>query len=225
MRLLTCIVLAGVACAAPPVKSPPKGAGANDLVSIQATGYFDRNSVKELLGMDAGESILVVDVSMTPAAAGKWNLNRDDFILRSDRNGQRSQAATPSQIAGSAVMVVSSTGGQQGSYAPDNRRRPYGIPGIPGTGRTPPSLPDPNQRGGGAATADTSSAKADIDDGSRAKGDSPLLKLLKEKVLPEGERTGPVSGLLYFIIEGKQRPKDMEFIYKNSAGRIHIRFK
>jgi hypothetical protein len=89
----------------------------------------------------------------------------------------------------------------------------------------PPSIPDPNSSGGGAATADTSSASASVENGTGPKGDSPLLQVLKRRVLPDGEMTGPASGLLYFVIEGKQRPKDMELVYKTAAGKISIRFK
>jgi hypothetical protein len=52
-----------------------------------------------------------------------------------------------------------------------------------------------------------------------------LLAVLKEKVLAEQEITEPLSGLLYFLLEGKHRPKDLELMYKGPAGRLSLRFK
>jgi hypothetical protein len=56
-------------------------------------------------------------------------------------------------------------------------------------------------------------------------GQDPLLTALKAKVLPEKETTEPLSGLLYFYLEGKQKPKDLELRYQGSAGKLALRFK
>ena len=39
------------------------------------------------------------------------------------------------------------------------------------------------------------------------------------------EITEPVSGLLYFQLEGKVKPKDLELYFKTSAGRLGLRFR
>ena len=54
---------------------------------------------------------------------------------------------------------------------------------------------------------------------------NPLLAVLKEKVLPEKEVTEPVSGLLYFQIEGKLKPKDLELYYKTQSSKLALRFR
>lgn len=204
--------------------SPVSGEGSDPRVAIKATAYYDRDQVKSLLGMDPGESIVVVQVTFTPAQGEEINLNLDDFLLRSDRDGQKSRPLEPTQIAGSAVMVVKSQGGTQGTGMSQQRRVPYGVPGIPGGGGPMgQSLPMPNETPvAGTATADTSSAVASIEDRNVKK--NPLLDLLKARVLTDGEVKKPVTGLLYFQMEGKLRPKDLELVYRKAPPRVSVRF-
>lgn len=204
--------------------SPVSGEGSDPRVAIKATAYYDRDQVKSLLGMDPGESIVVVEVTFTPAQGEDINLNLDDFLLRSDRDGQKSRPLEPTQIAGSAVMVVKSQGGTQGTGMSQQRRVPYGVPGIPGGGGPMgQSLPMPNEApNSGTATADTSSAVASIEDRNIKK--NPLLDLLKARVLTDGQVNKPITGLLYFQMEGKLRPKDLELVYRKAPPRVSVRF-
>ena len=69
----------------------------------------------------------------------------------------------------------------------------------------------------------TTAAEAKVEKGeSKA---NPLLAVLKEKILPEKQITDPVSGLLYFPIEGKVRPKDLELYYRLEGSKLALRFK
>lgn len=210
----------------PAQKQELKGQGADRKAAIEAEAYIDREQMKAVLGQDPGESIVIVKVTFKPGEGEKINLMWDDFLLRSDRDGQRSRPLEPSQIAGTSVMVVSSKGGTQGTGMSEERRVPWGVPGIPGgspTGAPPMGLPMPGQSPNvGAATADTSEAHASIEE--RAVKKNPLLDALKAKVLPEGEMDKPVTGLLYFQIEGKLRPKDLELVYRKAPPRISVRF-
>ncbi|MBI5282410.1 MAG: hypothetical protein HY858_12065 [Candidatus Solibacter usitatus] len=230
--LVAALLAAGLLCAddKPNLKTP-SGAGADQRVSIEATAYLDRDEMRKALGQDPGNDILVVQVKITPAPGEKFRLDRDDFLLRSDRDGQRSRPLEPSQIAGSSVMVVSSRGGTQGAGMSEQRRIPIGgypggYPGggYPGGGYPGGGLPVPGQSPNvGSATADTSEATASIED-KPAKA-SPLLEVLKEKLLPDSEELDkPVSGFLYFQIEGKIRPKDLELVYRKSPPRVSVRF-
>jgi hypothetical protein len=84
-------------------------------------------------------------------------------------------------------------------------------------------LPMPGQSPNvGTATADTSEAQASIEE--RAVKKNPLLEALKAKAIPEGEIEKPLSGLLYFQMEGKLRPKDLELVYRKAPPRISVRF-
>lgn len=219
------LATATLLCAEKPKPGVPvSGSGFDQKVSIQAKAYYDRDQVKKLLGMDAGESIVIVEVTFTPAQGEDINLNLDDFLLRSDRDGQKSRPLEPTQIAGSAVMVVKSEGGTQGTGMSEQRRIPYGVPGIPGGGGPMGgSLPMPNEApNSGTATADTSSAVASIEDRNIKK--NPLLDTLKARVLPDGEIKKPVTGLLYFQMDGKLRPKDLELVYRKAPPRVSVRF-
>ncbi len=203
------------------------GKGSDTKVAIQAEVILDRAEMKAVLGQDPGESIVLVRVKFTPAEGEKISLNRDDFLLRSDRDGQKSRPMEPSQIAGTSVMVVSSRGGTQGTGMSQERRVPWGgIPGVPGgspTGAPPAGLPMPGQSPvAGTATADTSDAEASIEE--RQVKSNPLLDALKKEILPEGDVEKPVAGLLYFQMEGKLRPKDLELVYRKAPPRVSVRF-
>ena len=55
--------------------------------------------------------------------------------------------------------------------------------------------------------------------------DNPLLAVLKKKALPQIETNEPVSGLLYFFLEGKHKLKDLELMYKSPSGRLILDFE
>ncbi|MBI4893594.1 MAG: hypothetical protein HY821_23440 [Acidobacteria bacterium] len=228
MRLIISLLAAASVCFAqkPAAKPELHGQGADQKVAIDAVAYLTRDEIKAVLGQDPGESIVVVKVTVTPAEGWKLNLIRDDFLLRSDRDGQKSRPLEPTQIAGTSVMVVGSQGGTQGTGMSEERRVPWGVPGVPGgspTGAPGAGLPMPGQTPNvGSATADTSGASARIE--QREAKSNPLLDALKAKVLPEDEFEKPVSGLLYFQMEGKLRPKDIELVYRKAPPRVSLRF-
>ena len=55
--------------------------------------------------------------------------------------------------------------------------------------------------------------------------DDRLQKILESKVLPDTETKEPVEGLLYFLLDGKNKPKDLGLLYKGPAGRLSMDFK
>jgi hypothetical protein len=86
-------------------------------------------------------------------------------------------------------------------------------------------IPFPGSGGSfGSATSDTSSADATVTTGDMKKED-PLLALLKAKTLPEKKTSSPISGLLYFSLDGKHKPKDLVLQYSGPAGRLSLEFK
>ena len=54
---------------------------------------------------------------------------------------------------------------------------------------------------------------------------NPLQRILEAKMLPDKETKEPVEGLLYFLLEGKNKVKDLGLIYKGPAGRLAMDFK
>jgi hypothetical protein len=226
MRILAVAAFASLLCSGAD-KTEWRGQASDSKVTLDARLYIDKDEMKKLLGHDPGPSIVIVEITVTPAPGTALKLDREDFLLRSDRDGQRSRPLDPAQIAGSAVMVISSRGGTQGTGMAEERRVPWGVPGIPGgspTGGPPRGLPMPGQSPNvGTATADTSEAVASVEE--TQKKSNPLLDALTEKLLPDGELDKPARGLLYFLIEGKLRAKDLELVYRKAPPRLSIRFK
>ena len=83
------LVFAAAASLAAADIAPPSGEGVNKDAKIQAVLHLDKAAVKNAIGDELPPGIVVVDVKMLPPAGGKLSINRDDFLLRSDRDGQR----------------------------------------------------------------------------------------------------------------------------------------
>lgn len=241
--LLTLVPLASadkkekVEKAGPTQKLVANGEAADEKIGISARAFLDRDSAKQAVGEDPGVGYIVVEVTVTPKGDEKVSLDLDDFLLRSDRDGQHSRPLSPSQVAGSAVMVVKSVGGSQGRGMGQENRMPYpgGYPGggYPGGGYPGGGYPGGGYPGGGypgtgsptagSATSDTSDAAASIEEKGKGKP-NPLLDALKAKVLKDGEINHPITGLLYFQIDGKVKPKQLELVYRKSPPRVSVRF-
>ncbi|MBM3796004.1 MAG: hypothetical protein FJW31_18535 [Acidobacteria bacterium] len=203
-----------------PKHGPSKGEGADKFARVQATLYLDKNDISQAVGGELEAGIVVLDVTITPAEGKTLSIRHDDFLLRSDRSGERSSPYSPSQIAGSSVMRVSSRAlGPGGTYT-QNRG-----PGWGGMGGRPRTMPGLGAQTMGNGTAQATEAAASIDEGSGKQPENPLLVQLTAKILPENYITAPVTGQLYFLMEGKQKVKDLELLYKTEAGRVSVRFK
>lgn len=234
--LLAALALTGLMAAragdkaktAPEPKTVASGTASDEKIEIAARAFLDRESMKEALGNDLGAGYLIVEVTVTPKGDEKLNLDLDDFLLRSDKDGQNSRPLTPSQVAGGAVMVVKSAGGQQSRGMAGQPRIPIG--GYPGgypgqyPGGYPGGVPMGGASVGAGGTTDTSDASASIEDKNAGKP-NPLLDALKAKVLQGGEIDHPVTGLLYFQIDGKVKPKQLELVYRKAPPRVSLRFK
>jgi len=179
-----------------PQKSTPHS-GENDVVEITATAIADPESVKEVLGSDLGGHYILMDVHLVPKEGRKVAVRLDDFVLRTDKDGEKTGPFLPGQIAGRGSIVVTVTGSGGGNS--------WGV--------GPMSM----------GTADIKEAHTTVKSGSGEKPD-PILEVLKQKILAEKETEAPVSGLLYFPME-KQKLKDLELIYTTTDGKLRLRFK
>jgi hypothetical protein len=189
----------------------PKNAGPykneNQSVEISATPILDREQIKQILGSDLDGHYILVQVTVTPKFGEEIDIRRDNFLLRTDKDGERATPYVASQIAGKGALVVSQTsvGGSSGG---PQFGSPYDYPAYGG--------------GVGGGPTQITAAQAKMQTG--AKGDSPLLKALAEKILPEKKTAAPVSGILYFPME-KQKQKDLELIYNAPEGKLSLRFR
>lgn len=212
MRFLLALLVCGALGAAE--KTPPAGEAANEKIRIRAVLLSDAATLRRELGSDLGGYYTVVRVEVVPKIGDQLAVQADHFLLRSDKDGQRSGPLAASQVAGRGVLVVSTKGG--GGMMAENPGPVWG--GWPGP---------PRRLGGEAAVignASESTAQAATREDSKSPG-NPLLETLKAKALPEGETSGPVSGLLYFLLEGKHKPKNLELVYHGPAGKLSLRFR
>ena len=210
------LVAAAVAQAAD--KGPVSADAANDRLALHATVYTTKEQVNEQLGSDLDGYFILVKLTVTPKDGKPLAVVRDDFLLRSYKDGQKSQPFAPTQIAGRGALVVSSQAGGGGMSGEQ------GGPGWGGLGGGPPMRMPGNNGGFGSTTADTSAANSTMRSGAKDK-ENPVLVVLKEKILPEKETAEPVAGLLYFSLEGKHKPKDLVLQYTGPAGKLSLSFK
>lgn len=195
-----------------------RSGGGNNLIEFAASAITDPLEVKKRLGSDLRADIVVVEIKVTPRGDEPLLVSPDDFTLLSHKDGQRSTPFSPAQLAGKGALVISTTARSQGGYGQNTG--PI-IGGIPGTTGMPRQLPGQGSMGGSATTATT-----DVGVKSDEKApEDPILKSLKEKALAEKTTLDPVTGLLYFLIEGKVKPKDLTLIYKGPAGRVVAPFE
>jgi hypothetical protein len=170
--------------------------GENEDLVLTVTLHIDPAEIKEMLGDDLGGHYIVADVKVEPKYGKDIALSRDDFLLRTDKDGDKASPYTGSQVAGRGLVV-------------DEVPRTEGIASPGWTDTTVPVVKNPAAPGIKAAASG---------------GGSPLVKELDSKILPEGKTDKAVSGLLYFPME-KQKMKDLELYYGDRDNRISIQFK
>jgi len=209
MKFVVAFAAVAVAAFAEEPKTLPNQAG-SDNVDIVGTALVDRKEIQQALGADLEAGFIVVRIKITPRAGYSMNIDADHFTLISRKDGERSGALSPTQIAGSSALVVSQGqrvgGGGIGTRTSTvGGRGPNGGGGLGNTGSTQ----------GGEANARVEATKKDTS----------LLAALESKALPERETKAPVEGLLYFVMEGKVKPKDLGLVYKSPLGRLEMDFK
>ena len=219
MKRFVLIAFAAAALAADKKPVPPVEVS-NENIALLATVVLSPDEIRQALGADLGPAYALVRIKVTPNKAGDpIRVSPDDFTLISRKDGDRSPALSPSQIAGRGAMVVKAA--QQTSAVGTDRVGPvWGGIG----GGLPQRLPGNGGTGGNTASGEAGTVDAKIDSG-KGVPENPLLPILKAKVLPDKESRDPLEGLLYFSIEGKLKPKDLSLLYKGPAGRLVLDFK
>jgi hypothetical protein len=189
-------------------KPAPSAKTGNARLEMTAALYVDRAAIKELLGSDLDGYYVVIDVRLAPKTDEKFQVSRDDFELRTDRDGERSKPFAPSQIAGRSALVIKRTS-DGGGIGAENGGPRFGGMGM---------------GGGGMGSSGGVSRNSGVSVGPKGKVD-PLLAALEEKVLPEKESDEPLSGLLFFPMEPKQKAKDLELTYSGTGSKMLVRFR
>ena len=191
-------------------KKPLPGQAGNDDVELVGSIMIDRDEIKQALGgADIGAGYVVARMKVTPKTEKPLIISSDDFTIVSRKDGQRTVALSPGQIAGKGALVVKAAADQPGGLGTMTNGPIWGGIGMSrGGGNSKPAA---------SGTVEATPAKGDDKD-------NPLLGALKAKVLPDTESLEPVQGLLYFTIDGKIKPKDLAIIYKGPAGKLVMEF-
>jgi len=198
-------------------KKLPLEEASNELVDLSAVALVSPEQIHQELGGDLPSGFVVIRVTLRPVSDKPVAISHDDFLLVDDNHGERSRAFEPTQIAGGSSLIVSSTGARNGGLMGQSGGPIWG--GLGGTGSRLPG----SGGSAGNGTTDASTAEAKVE--STESKSNPLLAALKEKILPEKEISEPLSGLLYFLIEGKVKSKDLRLTYKTPAGKLALRFR
>jgi hypothetical protein len=175
--------------------------GENDDVGLEATLYIDGEAVKGLIGNDLGGHYIVAEIKVTPKYGKEVSILRDDFVLHTDKDGEKAQPFVGNQIAGQTALIVS---GEE----PAKKKSGWTMGGPVMMGS--PGMPNDHGPTGSTVKSDEQ--------------ENPLKKVLDSKILPEKKTDQPVSGLLYFPME-KQKMKDLAVFYGGKENRITLRFK
>jgi hypothetical protein len=202
-RLLALALLSALLSGAP-AKKPTVGSGRgeNEDLILSVTVYSAPDDVKQLIGDDLGGHYIVAEVKVEPKYGKTINIDRDDFVLHTDTNGEKTTPFAPSQIAGPEALIVTDTGAKE-------RKTGFGIGGIYG----------------GMGTGGNDPGQTSVKVQNRAsQPPNPLEKVLQDKILVEQKTAKPTGGLLYFPME-KQKLKDLELRYGAADTRITLRFK
>jgi hypothetical protein len=193
----------GVLCFGGERKQLPGQAG-NDALDLEGSVILTHDEVTNAIGSDIGEGYVVVRMKVIPKGATPLRIGPDDFTMISRKDGQRSTALAPSEIAGKGAMVV-----KHGTA--DGSKSSWGVGGMgAGVGSSPGTVQRDVIKG------------TQIDDNAK---ESPALGPLTAKILPDKETKTPIEGLLYFSISGKLKPKDVALVYKGDAGKLVMEFE
>ena len=218
-RMFAVLLVPAYLMTAGPKRTTATLKGENEDLILTATIYIDPQEIKQLVGSDLEGHYFVADVKIEPKYGKEIAVDPDDFVLRTNKDGEHTQPYEASQVVGKNVIVISPA--KAGADNSGVQTGPtYGGMPVPVGGPIPyPS--DGVMVGGGSGGVDTNKATVHI---SSDEKDNPLEKALDQKMLPRKKTEQPVSGLLYFPME-KQKMKDLELLYGGKENRITLRFR
>src|SRR6266567_1868558 len=195
--LLPILLLVGAA-----KKTVATAKGENEDLILTMTLYLDPADVKEMIGSDLDGHYIMASVKVDPKYGKDITIDRDDFVLRSDNNGEKTTPFAASQIAGRGALVIAQT-------EEKTKKRGWSLGGMIGSG------------GSASSDDDKDRPTPKMVNGEQ---DNPLKKVLDSKILPDKKTDQATSGLLFFPME-KQKMKDLELRFGGQENRITLRFK
>ena len=200
-RFLFSIAVAMWAQTPEPQGLPPRAAPTDYQAQAQMGAFtlaaeFSAHSIPTPDGPLSSDQYVVVEAALFGPADPKAQLALRDFSLRI--NGKK--APTPASSFASVIESV-----QDPEWAPPAaKEKPKTSFGTSGS-----------QRGGGEAPAEPVKIPLEVQRG--------MAQRVKKASFPEGERTLPRAGLLYFQFSGKAKNiQSVELIYSGPAGNATL---
>jgi hypothetical protein len=86
-------------------KKDPQGNVEDESVAITAT-ILSPEEIKDTFGTDFDNNFIVLSVNVAPKGGKPYEVRLDDFILRSESNGEHSGPLIAGEIAGQGALVV-----------------------------------------------------------------------------------------------------------------------
>ena len=101
----------------------------NEDLILTVTLYLDPADVKETVGSDLEGHYIMAKVKVEPKYGKDITIDHDDFVLRSNDNGEKTTPFAASQIAGRGALIVA-----QSENKPKKRGWTMGGPVMIGSG-------------------------------------------------------------------------------------------
>jgi hypothetical protein len=185
------------------------------VVSVRLVRSAD--DLRSLLGTDLEGDYILAEVIVEPLYNSKVMLTREDFLMRSRRNNERSLAMSPHEISGGSVLVMGSrrvSNGPPGIFSQEND--PVIVGGAPGAETRPRTL------GGLGRSLGNPPGRSsqELSLNSEERTTTSLLERLEQHELPMGETGETIQGYLYFQIPFSYKLKHYQFTYDGSAGEF-----
>jgi hypothetical protein len=99
-------------------KTEATAMGENQDLALTVRLYIDPAGVLELIGNDLDGHYIVANVKIEPKYGKEVSISRDDFLLRTDKDGDKAAPYAPSQIAGRGALIVREVQRERGPGPP-----------------------------------------------------------------------------------------------------------
>ena len=176
--------------------------------------------IQALLGNDLDKEFMLVELDIKALYGSKIRFDRNDFLLRSRADNEKSYAQSPSRIAGAGVFSLEQrrTGGG-GVFGQSND--PLIIGGAPGTGTNPRRVDGPATGIGNASGGQSETLV------KRTESEAPqtLQEALERRELPLAETDQDLHGYLYFQVDPDNKLKHIVFYYDGVHGEFQVQFE
>src|ERR1043166_1603596 len=118
-RWFVIALAASVVLQAAPKKNTVATAKAeNEDVMLTVTLHIDPADIKELIGSDLGGHYMVAEVNVEPKFDKDILIDRDDFELKTDKDGEKARPYAGSQIAGAGALIIGQVDRNEGVASP-----------------------------------------------------------------------------------------------------------